>query len=98
MKAIVVLDEESQAAGQRAIKALYPEAYKMREGVFLIKVDHHAKLLSNSIGIGMKEERFCTDQINGVVFLLDGSYTGNWSQSLWDWFKGRKPEEKKDEK
>ena len=85
MKAIVVLDEEGQDAGQRAIKALYPEAYKMRDGVFLIKLHHEARMLSN-------------DQINGIVFLLNGSYSGNWGDSLWDWLKGKKPEEKKETK
>ena len=95
MKAIVVLEESTQAEGQRAIKALYPDAYKMREGVYLITLYSTAKMLSNSLGIGMKEERFCTDQINGVVFMLDGTYSGNWAESVWDWLKDRKPQTEK---
>lgn len=99
MKAIIIFDKESQKNGELVLQSLFPkECYKIRNGVYIIRRPSPNQTLAKSIGIGLSKPAFSTEAINGLVFGLDGSLSGNWPEQLWDFFEGKEPKKKEEEK
>lgn len=87
----VVLTEGKEEAAAR-LRKTYSEAqvYELGENVFIVTDDN----LTHSVA---KTAALTKDQseagIRGVVFKLNGSYTGYTRQSLWEWLENAEGDE-----
>ena len=69
---------------QELIGAKYPARYELNKTFFLVKSESAAKTIAVNVGIGGEN---CVEGVNGVVFMLNKSYSGFTSSSLWDWLE-----------
>ena len=82
---IIVLEEPTAPKAEDRVRRLYHDAYKIRDGVFLISHDGIAEEVSVSLGI--KDE--LQPDMTGGVFKLNGSYSGYAQRAMWDWLKNK---------
>ena len=82
---IVVLEEPSPIKAEEIVRRMFSDAYKIRDGVFLVAHDGIAEDVSVSLGI--KDDSH--PEITGSVFKLNGSYSGYASAAMWDWLKNK---------
>ena len=77
---------EGQEAGAARLREAYPETqiYPLGENVFIVSGD----MLSSAVAKAAALTKEHADEgIRGVVFKLNGSYTGFTRQSLWEWLE-----------
>ena len=85
----VVLEDQNAKITQR-IAEKYPDHYVLNDTCFLVHDEGIANTVSESVGI-KGDDRIQGG--SGVVFKIDGSYSGRASRSLWDWIGKYEEEE-----
>ena len=77
------LKEPNDGVTSRA-KRNYPQHYAISDNVFLVQQD----TIANNVAIaaGIKGENRI-QEASGIVFKLNGIYSGFASRSLWDWLR-----------
>lgn len=80
----IILEEPITPQGEYAIQSVYPDAYKVREGVFLVHSEDIAQDIAIAVGIKTKDDG---SNMSGVVFKLNGSYSGYAARAMWDWLR-----------
>ena len=79
---ILVLPEKSEKT-EKKIKTFYPKSYhQFSDTVFLISADTTTRSIANNTGV-----RDGSSSPSGVVFKLEGSYSGLANPSLWEWLR-----------
>ena len=77
----IVLNETNPAVAER-IEEKYPDRYRITDTSFLVADDTIAERVATAVGI-KGDDRI--ENAAGVVFKLNGVYSGHSSRSLWDW-------------
>ena len=77
----VALNETNPDVAER-IEGKYPDHYRITDTLFLIADDTIAERVATAVGI-KGDDRI--ESAAGVVFKLNGAYSGYSSRSLWDW-------------
>ena len=75
---------EGQDRGAALLRTAYPKTYQLTDDVFLVADDALTGSVARAAAL-TKEER--EKGVRGVVFRLNGSYTGYTRQSLWEWLE-----------
>lgn len=79
---LVILNEKSEET-EKKIKTFYPRSYhQFSDTVFLISADTLTRSIAVNTGVRDKDSGS-----NGVVFKLEGSYSGLADPSLWEWLR-----------
>ena len=78
--AIVLADENDQVANR--IEEHYPLFYPVNEKVFLVRTGEISEQVAFKVGI-KGDDRI--DDALGVVFKLNGAYSGHAPRSIWEW-------------
>ncbi len=79
----IILQKPSVGTEKRILEA-YPTAFKVNEQTFLVRTDKVSSQIREAIGIGEPEGG---ETVLGVVFKLNGTYSGCADTSLWEWLK-----------
>lgn len=79
----VVLDELNSDVANR-IEEAYPKHYKVNDMFYLVSADDIADQVAQTVGIKGDNR---VEESSGVVFRLNGSYSGYTSRALWDWME-----------
>lgn len=79
----IVLSADNPLVVQR-IKEEYPNVYSLTNTFFLVQSNSIAEDVATAAGI--KGDRKI-ENARGVVFRLNGSYSGFTKSSLWDWLQ-----------
>ena len=79
----IVLSADNPMVVQR-IKEEYPNAYSLTSTFFLVQSNSIAEDVAIAAGIKGDEK---VENARGVVFRLNGSYSGFTKSSLWDWLQ-----------
>ncbi len=81
----VVLTEGQEAGAQR-LREAYSSAqvYELEDNVFIIAGDSLSGAVAKAAALTKEQAE---EGIRGVVFKLNGSYTGYTRQSLWEWLE-----------
>lgn len=77
-----------QAADPAVVARLmerYPQHYKATDTFYLVASDELAQDIATTIGIRPDERAETSTVTPGVVFRLNGLYSGYFSRSLWEW-------------
>ena len=78
--AVVLLDGKDKGAS--LLQEAHPKALRLADNVFLVADD----VLTGTVADAASLTREKADEgVRGVVFRLNGSYTGYARQSLWEW-------------
>ena len=77
----IVLSEENAEVSER-IKEKYPKHYQLNSTFFLVRSDQITENVA--IEIGIKGDDRINDAL-GVIFKLNGAFSGYASRALWDW-------------
>ncbi len=82
--AVVLTD--GQEAGATRLREAYSNAqvYELENNVFLVSGDMLSSTVAASAALTKEQE---DEGIRGVVFKLNGSYTGYTRASLWEWLE-----------
>ena len=78
--AVVLLDGEDK--GAKLLQKAHPKAFPLADNVFLVADDGLTATVADAASL-TKEK--ANEGIRGVVFRLNGTYTGYAKQSLWEW-------------
>ena len=80
----VILHQKTPSVGQ-ALESEYTAAnvHTVAENVYLVQTGDDAGTVVQKAGI--REATTDTEPIPGVVFSLNGSYSGLYFRSLWQW-------------
>jgi len=81
----VILTEGQKAAAAR-LREAYSEAqvYELDENVFIVSDDRFTGTVAKAAALTREQAE---SGIRGVVFKLNGAYTGYTRQSLWEWLE-----------
>lgn len=79
----IVLSEDNPEVAQR-IGEEYPNSYSLTKTFFLVQSNSIAEDVA--VAAGIKGDRKI-ENARGVVFKLNGSYSGFTRSSLWDWLQ-----------
>ena len=81
----VVLTKE-QERGAARLRRAYPESaiFQLDENAFVITGDTLSSDVARAAGVGRDSD---DEGIRGVVFKLNGSYSGFATPSLWEWLE-----------
>lgn len=82
---IIVLEEPSDPKNEETVRRQFSDAYKIREGAFLVSHSGIAQDIAVSLGIKGTDNPTMT----GAVFKINGSYSGYASRAMWDWLKNK---------
>lgn len=77
----IALNEANPDVVER-IEGKYPDHYRITDTSFLVADDAIAEKVAMAVGI-KGDDRI--ENARGVVFKLNGAYSGHSSRSLWDW-------------
>ena len=77
----IALNEANPDIVER-IERKYPDHYRITDTSFLVADDTIAEKVAMAVGI-KGDDRI--ENARGVVFKLNGAYSGYSSRSLWDW-------------
>ena len=77
----IVLNEANLDIVER-IERKYPDHYRITDTSFLVADDTIAEKVATTVGI-KGDDRI--ENARGVVFKLNGAYSGYSSRSLWEW-------------
>lgn len=79
----VALDRPASTEFIERINASYPKCYQYTDQLFIVQDDNIPEVIAQTVGIKVDEdtERLAT----GVVFRLEGAYSGYTTRALWDW-------------
>ena len=82
----VILNEPSEEIPRNA-HALFENTYQLSDSCVLVRAgDVTARGVAAALGLRPADDDECgDDQPSGVVFSLNGSFSGYNSSSLWDW-------------
>ena len=77
---------EGQEAGAARLRAAYPDTqrYELGDNVFIVAGETLSSAVAKSAALTKEQAE---EGIRGVVFKLNGSYTGYTRQSLWEWLE-----------
>ena len=79
---LIVLPEKSEKT-EKKIKTFYPKSHhQYSDTVFLISTDALTRSIAVNTGVRDKDS-----SSSGVVFKLEGSYSGLADPSLWEWLR-----------
>ena len=67
------------------LKERYPSHYKATDAFYLVASDEIAQEIATTIGVRPGEGSDEQPAVPGVVFRLNGLYSGYFSRSLWEW-------------
>ncbi len=83
---------EGQEPGAARLRVAYPEAqrYELEDNVFIVADETLSSAVAKKVGISKEQTE---DGIRGVVFKLNGSYSGFTRQSLWEWLENIEADE-----
>ena len=86
-----VLTENREEAARR-LREAYSEAqvYELEENVFIVSDDTLTRSVAKAAGLARDQADI---GVRGVVFKLNGSYTGYTRQSLWEWLENAEASE-----
>ena len=70
--------------GAKLIQDQYPKAYPLTENTFVISADTLSQEIASAVGLTEEKAHL---GIRGVVFKLNGSYTGFTRSALWEWLE-----------
>ena len=81
----VALDGPASAAFKESLYRSYPKCYQYTDQLFFVQDDNIAEVIAQTLGIKVDDDamRLAT----GVVFRLEGAYSGYTTRALWDWLK-----------
>ena len=77
----IALNEANPDVVER-IEGKYPDHYRITDTLFLIADDVIAEKVATTVGIKGNDR---IENARGVVFKLNGAYSGYSSRSLWEW-------------
>ena len=77
----IALNETNPDIVER-IEGKYPDHYRITDTLFLITDDTIAEKVATTVGL-KGDDRI--ESARGVVFKLNGAYSGYSARSLWDW-------------
>ncbi len=79
----VVLDRPASTEFKERINGSYPKCYQYTDQFFIVQDDNIPEVIAQTVGIKVEED---TDRLaTGVVFRLEGAYSGYTGRALWDW-------------
>ena len=85
----IVLNDPNEAVAER-ISAKYPGAFKLSDTFFLVSGKTISAHIAAAVGIKGVDR---IEDVLGVVFKLNDSYSGYNSRSLWEWLNQVEKEE-----
>ncbi len=79
-----VVFTEGREKGFANLKDTHPKAYRLTDTVALVAADALSGQVAKDAGLSRDEP---DEEARGVVFKLNGSYTGYSRQTLWEWLE-----------
>lgn len=79
----IALDSPASVAFKNSIRESYPRHFQYTDQLFLVQDDNISEVVAQTLKIKVDED---ADRLaSGVVFRLEGAYSGYTSRALWDW-------------
>ena len=80
--AVVLTEREEKGAGM--LMEAYPKAYAIAPNIFLVAADTLTAEVAKAAALTREQE---AEGVRGIVFKLNGSYTGYTRRTSWEWLE-----------
>ena len=75
---------EGEEKGANMLRTAYPKAYSIAPNIFLVADDTLTVEVAKAAALTREQE---AEGVRGIVFRLNGSYTGYTRRSVWEWLE-----------
>ncbi len=80
---VVALDNPASTKFKERMHESYPTNFQYTDLLFLVQDDNISEVVAKTLGIKVDDD--AERLASGVVFRLEGAYSGYTTRALWDW-------------